>query len=356
MAALRDFIRALDERGELKRVHTEVDWKYEIGAITREAKTPLLFENIKDYPKSRLFTNGLASYSSLALALGIQDRKVRFGELVEAARSSFKNPIDPVLVKDSTVTENRTTRGIDLTVLPVPWWNEIDAGRYIGTWHLNISCDPETGSRNIGVYRMQIIAPNKTTLSVSPKSHLALQIKKAEKRDEALPMAVAIGVDERLIISAASAPAYGIDEYSLAGGLAGKPVELIQCATQPLEVPADSEIVIEGFIKPGIRVQDGPFLDYAGIPSTNPNAHLFEATALLFRNDFIFRGTAVGQPGAEDHQLYSVLSHLGLADFHGSSIRRSMQTFLLRRRAFRLFQLTGRIGKLAGRRSSKSAA
>jgi 4-hydroxy-3-polyprenylbenzoate decarboxylase len=233
----------------------------------------------------------------------------------------------------------------------VPWWSEIDAGRYIGTWHLNISRDPETGFRNIGLYRMQIIAPNQTTVSASPKSHLSIQIKKADEKDKALPMAVAIGVDERLVMSAASAPAYGIDEYALAGGLAGKPIELIRCVTQPLEVPADSEIVIEGFIKPGARVQDGPFLDYAGIPSTNPNAHIFEVTALCYRNDFIFRGTAVGRPGAEDHQMYSVLSRLNLADFHGSRIRRSLQSFLLRRRAFKLFQITGRIGKFV--RSSK---
>jgi UbiD family decarboxylase len=345
MAALRDFIRALDERGELKRIHEEVDWKYELGAIARETKTPLLFENIKDYPRSRLFANGLASYSSIALALGIQDRGVQFRDLVEAARRSFQNPIDPVLVEESTVPGNLVTQGIDLAILPVPWWSEIDAGRYIGTWHVNISRDPQTGFRNIGVYRMQIIASNQTTVSVSPKSHLAIQIKKAEGEDKALPMAVAIGVDERLVISAASAPAYGIDEFALAGGLAGKPIELIRCATQPLEVPADSEIVIEGFIKPGVRIQDGPFLDYAGIPSTNPNAHIFEVTGLLFRNDFIFRGTAVGRPGAEDHQMYSVLSRLNLMDFHGSRIRRSLQSFLLRRRAFKLFQLTGRIGK-----------
>jgi 4-hydroxy-3-polyprenylbenzoate decarboxylase len=243
------------------------------------------------------------------------------------------------------------------------WQNRYDDARaaiaaenqifMFNTWHLNISRDPETGTRNVGVYRMQIIAPNQTTVSVSPGSHLALQIRKAERKDEALPLAVAIGVDERLVISAASAPAYGIDEYALAGGLAGRPIELIRCATQPLEVPADSEIVIEGFIKPGIRVQDGPFLDYAGIPSTNHNGHLFEATALLFRSNFIFRGTAVGRPGAEDHQLYSVLSHLRLADFHGSRIRHSMQTFLLRRRAFKLFQMTGRIGQLTRGKTSK---
>jgi 4-hydroxy-3-polyprenylbenzoate decarboxylase len=353
MTVLRNFIAALDERGKLKRVNTEVNWKYEIGEIVRDIEMPLLFENIKDYPNKQLFANGLADYSSFALAIGIQDKKVRFIDLVKTLRRSFAAPIDPILIDDSPVKENCITQDIDLAVLPVPWWSDKDAGRYIGTWHINVSRDPETGSRNVGVYRMQILALNQTTVSVSPRSHLALQIRKAEKKDESLPMAVAIGVDERLVISAASAPPYGTDEYSLAGGLAGKPIELIRCMTQPLEVPADSEIVIEGFITPGIRVQDGPFLDYAGIPNTNPNAHIFEVTALLFRNDFIFRGTAVGRPGAEDHILYSVLSSLGLADFHGSRIRHAIQNFLLRRHAFKIFQLTGRIGKLARRSKSE---
>lgn len=350
MTGLRDFIAALDERGKLTRVTGEVDWKYQIGEIARETNSPLLFENIKNYPDRRLFANGLADYPSIALAVGIPDEDIRFRDLVETIRRSFNSPLDPVSVENSPALENCVTQGIDLTVLPVPWWSEKDAGRFIGTWHLNISRDPETGIRNIGVYRMQITGPNQTTVSVSPRSHLALQIRKAENRDEPLPMAVAIGVDERIVMSAASAPAYGVDEYSLAGGLAGKPIELIPCVTQKLEVPADSEIIIEGFIKPGVRVQDGPFLDYAGIPNTNPHAHLFEATALLYRNNFIFRGTAVGTPGAEDHMLYSVLSSLGLADFHGSRIRRSVQNFLLRRRAYKLLQLTGRIGKLGRRR------
>jgi UbiD family decarboxylase len=346
MTALRDFISALDDRGKLKRIHEEVDWDLEIGEITRETKAPLLFENIKDYPNMRLFTNGFVDYDCIAIALGMQKQDVRLRDLADAARQGFRNPIAPVLSGSRQFMGNRVTQAIDLTALPVPRWSEIDAGRYIGTWHLNVTRDLETGIRNVGVYRMQIVAPNQTTVSVSPRSHLALQIAKAERKDEALPMAVAIGVDERLIISAAAAPAYGVDEYALAGGLAGKPIELVRCATQPLEVPADSEVVIEGYIKPGVRMQDGPFLDYAGIASTNLQAHLFEVTALLYRSDCIFRGTAVGRPGAEDHLLYSVLSSAGMADFHGSRARRLVQNSLLRRGAFKLFQLSGRIGNL----------
>jgi UbiD family decarboxylase len=342
LAALREFISALDRRGELLRIPDETDWKYGIGRLARKKNVPMLFENIKGYPNKRVFVNGLSLTSSVGVALGMEDHGVSLKSLAKFIAGSFRNPIGPILSAAFPADENSLTQGIDLAILPVPWWSKIDAGRYIGTWHLNISRDPQTGVRNVGVYRMEILGPSQTTVSVSPRSHLARQLSEAEQRDEALPMAVAIGVDERLIISAAAAPAYGIDELALAGGLAGRPVELARCLTQPLEVPVDSEIIIEGFIKPGTRVQDGPFLDYAGIPSTNPSAHLFEVTALRFRDELIFRGTAVGRPGAEDHQLYALLSMAGLADFHGSRIRHLIQTFLLRRRAFRLFQLTGR--------------
>jgi len=347
MPSLRAFIAELDRHGLLMRVQKEVDWKYEIGRISRENALPILFENIKDYPDKSLFVNGLANYPAFAVALGIHDRKIGYNALVAHLRRSFSMPIPPVLAEGPLRWENRMTGALDLSILPVPWWSEFDANRYLGTWHLNISCDPETGQRNIGVYRMQILGPSTATISISNRSDVARQVGKAEKSGKVLPMAIAIGVDERLVIGAAAAPSYGTDEYSLAGGLFGRPIEIIRCETQPLEVPADSEVVIEGYIRPDIRVKDGPFLDYAGVPNTNPRAFLFQATALFFRHNLIFRGTAVGRAGAEDHQLYSILAGAHVADFHGSRLRHFLQTFLLRHRAFRLFQLTGKFGHLS---------
>lgn len=354
MAGLRNFIAELENRKLLYRVKSEVNWKYELGAISREKSVPVLFENIKDYPNKNIFLNGLATYASIAVALGTTEASVGAKEVAKMIREAFDKPVEPVLVEDSPVLENKMTEDIDLSILPIPWWSEVDAGRYIGTWHINISRDPDSGVRNVGIYRMQLLSAGQTTVSVSSQSHLAEQMRKAEKKGDALPMAVAIGVDERLIICAAAAPAYGIDELALAGGLIGEPVELYQCRTQPLEVPVESEIVIEGYIKPGIRVQDGPFLDYAGIPSTNPAAYLFKATGLFFRNNYIFRGTAVGRPGAEDHQLYSILARAGLADFHGSRLRHLAQTFFLKHRAYRLLQLSGRVGTFLRKNRSGS--
>jgi 4-hydroxy-3-polyprenylbenzoate decarboxylase len=273
-------------------------------------------------------------------------------ELAKAVIAGWAMPLQPVLLANAPVKENIVSGdAVDLTKFPIPWWSRIDAGRFLGTWHLNITRDPVTGERNIGVYRMQLLTANTAAVSFSPKSHLAQHLQKAQELGQSLEMAVAIGVDERLIMAAAAAPPYGVDEYTLAGGLAQKPVELTQCLTVSNEVPAHSEIVIEGYIDPRTKVMEGPYLDYAGIPSCNPEARLFRAEAVMYRNGAIFRGTAVGRPGAEDHMLYSLLANAKLADFHGSPVRQRLQNYLLRRGSFRLFQFTGRIHRILRRGS-----
>lgn len=351
---LRNFISLLEQKGHLERVSKEVDWKYEIGKITRNSQTPVLFENIKDYPEYRIFTNGLRNYSQLALAVGLKPENP-YRDIIRTCKQRFVSPVEPIMIEKGSIEYNFVDSDeIDLLKLPVPWWSDIDGGRYIGTWHINVTKDPETGLRNVGVYRMQILGSNQTTVSVSSKSHLAFHMNKAEKRDKPLEMAVAIGVNETVVMSAAAAFPQGTDEYHFAGGLEQKPIELIKCKTVNLEVPANSEFIIEGIIKPGIRVQDGPYLDYAGIPSINRNAFLFEVTGLMHRENPIFRGTSVGIPGGEDHILFSVLSQLNLVDFHGSRIRQKIQNFLLRRRYFKAFQLSGRVGKLI-RRNNENA-
>jgi len=341
---LRQFIQVLADAGRLVRVKEATDWKLEIGRITRECRTPLLFENIKGYPGQRVFTNGLCDIASTSLALGLGCGATRKA-LIENAKRRMVRPIKPKLVNNGPVLENIVdAEDIDLLKLPVPQWSNQDGGRYLGTWHINVTKDPESGSRNVGVYRMQLLGPRRATVSASPRSHLSQHVAKAERSGQALPMAIAIGVSEPLVMAAAAAYPAGMDEYDLAGGLQQQALKLISCQTVDLEVPARSEIVIEGLIQPEVRVQDGPYFDYAGKPNTNPNAFLFVATRLMFRNNPIFRGASIGLPGAEDHQLFAFLAELGLVDFHGSRIKQSAQRFLLKRRFFRTFQFVGKMG------------
>ena len=102
--------------------------------------------------------------------------------------------------------------------------------------------------------------------------------------------------------------------------------------------------MVEGRIKPGIRVYDGPYFDYAGVANSNPQAFLFEATRLMFRNNSIFRGAAIGVTGAEDQQVFSILSKLSLFDFHGSRPKHVVQSQLIKKRLFSAFQFAGRVG------------
>jgi UbiD family decarboxylase len=169
-------------------------------------------------------------------------------------------------------------------------------------------------------------------------------MRKAEARGRDLEMAVAIGVGEALVMTGGSAPPEGTDEMALAGALQGSPVRLAPCRTVALEVPVDSEVVLEGRIRAGARVTDGPYLDYAGIASTNPSAYQFEVSAVLRREQPVFRGTSVGIPGGEDHVMFSFFAQLGLVDFHGSRLRHAAQSALLRGGRFRAFQLSGRVG------------
>ncbi len=248
------------------------------------------------------------------------------------------------MVAGGPVLENILQKSdIDFLEFPVPQWSREESGRYLGTWHINVTRDPESRVRNIGVYRMQVLNCNQATVSTSPRSHLSRHLAQAERQGRPLQMAVAIGVAEPLVMAAGASCPYGLDEYELAGSLSGEAVQLIKCRTVDLEVPANSEIVIEGFIHPNRRVKDGPYFDYAGKPNTNPAAYLFEATSLMFRNTPIFRGAAIGHAGAEDLQLFTLLSELGLLDFHGSRLRHAVQKNLIKLRLFRAFQFAGRI-------------
>lgn len=343
----REYIRILNENGMLEIVDKEVNWRYEIGDIARKTSNQaVLFNNISEYKSYKLFTGGLSSCAHFSLLLQAPQALTKRG-IIDELRRRVVNPVKPYSTKlseEGYIWEEG--RDVNLYSLPVPWWHPRDGGRYIGTWHINVSQDPETNVKNVGVYRMQIKGRNYTTISASPGSHLASHVKKAEQANIDLQVAVAIGVDETVVMAAATASPQGVDEYTIAGAFQKKPLRLVRCKTVDLEVPSNAEIVLEGVIRSGIRMQDGPYFDYAGKTNVNNNAFCFEVRAIKRKYNPIFRGMSVGIAGAEDHLLFSILSHLGMVDFHGSALRQKMQNFLLKAGMYRLFQLTGRIGSV----------
>jgi UbiD family decarboxylase len=321
---LRGYIHVISKARYLTHVRERVDWRAGIARWTRSRQKPLLFENIKDYPDQRVFTNGLANPICIALALGL-DAGVPLGRVIAQARRNLHDPIAPKMVPTGPVIENVVPASmIDFFQFPLPQWQEQDGSRYLGTWHLNVSRDPETGQRAAGMYRMKAIGPNQATLHVHRRSPLARHIAKAESKKLELPMAVAIGAPEATVITARAACPPGTDAFDIAGALQQKPVELIQCGHT--EAPAHSEIVIEGFVHPEERVDDGPLVDYNGKSLHHPKAYVFEATRLMHRDGPIFRGSALGKPGAEDYQVNSFLEQLKLRNAGGSGLWHFVQS------------------------------
>lgn len=319
---LRVFIEALEDARHLTRVRERVDWRLGIGRWTRSRHKPLLFEDIKDYPDQRIFTNGLIDAVCIALALGL-DAELPPSRVITQARKRLRDPIAPKLVRGGPVMENVIPASVlELFQFPVPRWSEHDGGRYLGTWHLNISKDPQTGERSAGMYRMKVLGPKQATVSAQRRSDLANHLAIAEEKKAELPMAVVIGAPESTVIAARAGCPEGMDTFDLASTLQGQPVELIECGR--LEVPANAEIVIEGFIHPDARVEDGPYFTYSGQPKSNPKAFLFEATRVLHRDEPIFRGSTLGRPGGEDYQVQTFLGQLKLLESQRSRLRRMM--------------------------------
>jgi UbiD family decarboxylase len=155
-------------------------------------------------------------------------------------------------------------------------------------------------------------------IKFSRGSHLGKHLRQHEERGEPMEMAVVIGVDETVIIAAATGVAEGVDEFAVAGGLKGRPLKLVRCATVDLHVPAEAEIVIEGVIMPGERRPEGPFGEFTGYYSPGGNScPVFRVRAIMHRDRPIFRGTLTGKPTAEDHQLFRLIGRAGLLNFGG---------------------------------------
>jgi 4-hydroxy-3-polyprenylbenzoate decarboxylase len=340
---MRDIIGSLEESHELQIIDKRVHWKYDIGSICRKnPHTPYLFNNINEYDGNKLFTGGFSSVRSIGITLNI-GAESSLTKIKTVIRNRLENRYPPQIINNSyQKNEFLRIEPVNLYVLPVPWWDKRDCGRYIGTWHANISKDTDELSRNVGIYRMMIIDEKHTTVSVSAKSHLNQQFLIAEKKGIDLEMVTVIGTEEEVVMAASAAVPKGVDELEIAGALACNPIIISNCESIALEYPINSEIVIEGKLKAGIRVNDGPFADYTGETSCNANALLYEITALYCRKSYIFRGMAVGNPGAEDHKMLSILASVGMMNFHGSNFRNNVQAFLLRHELYMLFQLSGR--------------
>ncbi len=310
---LREFIARLEEEGEVQRIEEEIDWNLEAGAMVRRANEQGLpapfFQKVKSYPGDyRLFGSPLSNHRRIAIAMDM-DANTTQRELMEEYLRRKQQPIKPVLVNDGPCKENiHIGDEVDLLEFPSPMVHDGDGGRYIGTWHLTIAKDLDSGWVNWGMYRHMLHDKNTVTIQSSSHTHFGiLRTQKYEPENKTMEIAIAIGPEPISSFCAASPIPHGVSEADIAGGIRGEPLELIKCETVDLAVPATAEIVIEGEIRPNDTVAEGPFGEYTGYRggqrAPRPAIHV---RAVTHRNNPILTMTCEGVPMTDTHAIMSV--------------------------------------------------
>jgi len=322
----RRWCSLLEQQGELRRIGAEVDWDCEIGAIARrvlEKKGPaLLFENIKGYRDgrcSKLFVSSLGSRSRLALALGFPP-DVPNRELIQYVMDKNRETIPPVRVETGPVKEV-IVRGdaIDQTEFPIPKWHYLEGGRYIHTFSAIVTRDPDTGVMNVGMYRGMIGQKNTAPfLLVKGGQHWGAHFVKWAARGQPMPVACVVGWDPIMGFLAGSPVAPGLCEWDVMGAYRQEPARLVRCETSDLEVPADAEVVFEGFISddPSTYEIEGPFGEYTGYVSDIPTRRpTMQISCITHRRDPIFSGSLEGTlPGSySENSVMSSVQRAGIA-------------------------------------------
>ena len=322
---LRAYIEVLDSKGLLKRIKTEVDTELEIAEITdRVSKMQgggyaLLFENVKGYDIPVL-TNAMGSFDRIKLALEVDDLDDighRIMEFLQAPSptglmSKIKalpklaeiNSYIPKVVKSGVCQEVVITDTPTLEKFPILKTWPLDGGKFI-TMPLVFTKDPETGTRNCGMYRMHVYDGKTTGMHWHKHKDGALHQHKLKKNKKAkiMEVAVAIGSDPATIYSATAPLPPEIDEMMFAGFLRKAPVELVKCKTVDIEVPANAEIVLEGYVDIDELKMEGPFGDHTGYYSLADLYPVFHLKAITHRKNPIYISTLVGKPPQEDVYL-----------------------------------------------------
>lgn len=321
---LQEFIHALQQAGELLKIKAPVSTYLEVTQITDLAsKSPgggkaLLFENVieSDFP---VLTNAFGSDRRVCMALGVPsldalaERLQKFVQM-EPPKSfgdAFRllpmglDVLNAIPRKLKTAPcQEVVYRGdaVDLTRLPVLTCWPQDGGPFI-TLPVVITRSPVTGRRNAGMYRLQVFDGNTTGMHWhihKDGSHYYQEYRKTAKR---MPVAVAIGTDPATTYAATAPLPRGVDEIMLAGFIRRKPVPMVRCLTVDLEVPAEAEFVLEGYVDPDDLRLEGPFGDHTGYYSLVDEYPVFHVTALTHRKNPVYPATIVGRPPMEDCYL-----------------------------------------------------
>jgi UbiD family decarboxylase len=307
---LRDWLVKVDEMGELKYIEG-ADWNLEIGAISdlnakKKDSPALLFNNIKDYPQRyRVLTCSMNTRSRIGLTFNLPKSSTALG-LVQSMREKLPEwermlqefPYE--IVETGPVLENvRSSKEVNLLEFPVPKWHEKDGGRYIGTGDAIITQDPETGEINLGTYRIMVHDERTTALYISPGKHGRIHYEKYHALGKPCPVAMSFGHHPLILGVGGSEIPFGC-EYEFIGAIRGEPVKVIKEEITGLPIPADSEIVVVGWVPPNKTMMEGPFGEWTGYyASKERTAPIVEVERIYYRNEPILLGSPPSRPPDE---------------------------------------------------------
>ncbi|HTP12228.1 MAG TPA: menaquinone biosynthesis decarboxylase [Bacteroidota bacterium] len=316
--SLGEFVRYLESVGELVRVSAEVDPVLEVTEIStralKERMPALLFENVKG-SRFPLAINTLASERRIELALG-KDSDRLGKELVEFVERAIP-PSGKTLSFSGSVLRRivasrvrRVSRPLSQQVVDQPNLDALpvikcwpgDGGRFV-TLPQVVTYDPNTGKRNIGMYRMHVFDARTTGMHWQIQKGGGFHYYQADKLNKPFELAVALGTDPAMLLATVAALPEGMDEAMFAGFLRTKPTEMTKGRTIGIEVPANAEFVLEGVVQPAERKMEGPFGDHFGHYSAASEFPVFHLTAVTHRKNPVYPATVVGIPPMEDKFL-----------------------------------------------------
>jgi 4-hydroxy-3-polyprenylbenzoate decarboxylase len=338
-ASFRNFLETLERAGELKRVTGPVDTDLVVSAwADREMKSPgggkaVLFEqpivdgNTSNFPVA-INTMGSRKRIAMALSRDSIDEVAQEIQLILKAKpptdlregfALLKQGIHllharPKSVHAAACQEVVQLDNFSLSDLPILKCWPKDGGRFITLPNVHTR-DPESGARNVGCYRMQVFDERTTAMHWQVHKVGARHGKVYYERNERMPVAVTLGGDPALSFAATAPLPDGLDEILFAGFLRRKSIELVKCKTIDLEVPADVDFVLEGYVQPGEMRPEGPFGDHTGYYTAVEDYPVFHLTAITHRKDAVYPTTIVGIPPMEDFYIGDAVVRIFLPVF-----------------------------------------
>jgi UbiD family decarboxylase len=305
---LRTWIAEMEMAGQIQKV-SGAEREEEIGGILDVyqraiGNKALLFDDIPGYPSGyRIVANVLTSVPRISMTIGLPAQTSPV-DLVAFWRHYMREmkSIPPRTVAHGPVEENvQSGDAVDLHRIPTPRWHEKDGGYFIGTGCMVVMKDPDSGWINYGAYRVQVHGRNVASVHCTKGKHGNLIMRKYHERGEPCPIAVIVGMHPALFMVSGLEIPYGKNEYDVAGGLIGEPVDIIPGPRTGLPIPANAEIAFEGFAHPNDLVTEGPFGEWAGYyVGGELQEPAIRIETLLYRNDPILLGAIPGIPPDDD--------------------------------------------------------